>query len=113
MIYTIEAVTAVYCCHLSTVDHFGDLVLTDRTYPTHRMFMGQTGEGKEGKAALFRVLAAYARYNPSVGYCQGGWATVRVGCLLSVGWASVKVGGLLSKLAVYYQLGGLLSRTVG
>ncbi|KAK2175013.1 hypothetical protein NP493_760g00032 [Ridgeia piscesae] len=43
----------------------------DRTYPTHRMFMGQTGEGKEGKAALFRVLAAYARYNPSVGYCQG------------------------------------------
>lgn len=43
----------------------------DRTYPTHRMFMRQTGEGKEGKAALFRVLAAYARYNPSVGYCQG------------------------------------------
>ncbi|KAI0208340.1 hypothetical protein LSAT2_006954 [Lamellibrachia satsuma] len=43
----------------------------DRTYPTHRKYMGQTGEAKEGKAALFRILAAYARYNPSVGYCQG------------------------------------------
>ena len=45
--------------------------IIDRTYPTHRMFMGSSTEAKEGRAALFRVLATYARYNQSVQYCQG------------------------------------------
>lgn len=35
------------------------------------MFMEGTSEGKEGRAALFRVLAVYAMYNPQVSYCQG------------------------------------------
>ncbi|XP_071954675.1 uncharacterized protein [Antedon mediterranea] len=43
----------------------------DRTFPLHRRFRGNGVEGVEGRAALFRVLAVYARYNPAVGYCQG------------------------------------------
>lgn len=35
------------------------------------MFIQGTCEGKEGRAALFRVLAVYALYNPEVSYCQG------------------------------------------
>ena len=35
------------------------------------MFIEGTSEGKEGRAALFRVLAVYAMYNPQVSYCQG------------------------------------------
>ena len=35
------------------------------------MFIQGTSEGKEGRAALFRVLAVYALYNPEVSYCQG------------------------------------------
>ena len=35
------------------------------------MFIEGTTEGKEGRAALFRVLAVYALYNPEVSYCQG------------------------------------------
>ncbi|ELU00566.1 hypothetical protein CAPTEDRAFT_226882 [Capitella teleta] len=42
-----------------------------RSLPTHELFMGETAKAKEGRAALFRVLAAYARYNRSVEYCQG------------------------------------------
>jgi len=43
----------------------------DRSFPSHKMFMEGTNEGKEGRAALFRVLAVYAMYNPQVSYCQG------------------------------------------
>ncbi|XP_033117446.1 rab GTPase-activating protein 1-like [Anneissia japonica] len=43
----------------------------DRTFPMHRRFRGNGMEGMEGRASLFRVLAVYARFNPSVGYCQG------------------------------------------
>ncbi|XP_070566220.1 USP6 N-terminal-like protein [Ptychodera flava] len=43
----------------------------ERTFPTHQMFMGRLLEAKEGRASLFRVLSVYARYNPTVGYCQG------------------------------------------
>lgn len=39
-----------------------------RTFYTHRMFRERGGEGQQ---ALYRVLSVYARYNPSVGYCQG------------------------------------------
>ena len=44
---------------------------TDRTYPTHKLYLNRVGEGREGRASLFRVLATYARYNRSVEYCQG------------------------------------------
>ena len=43
----------------------------DRSFPRHKMFIQGTCEGKEGRAALFRVLAVYALYNPEVSYCQG------------------------------------------
>lgn len=43
----------------------------DRSFPSHKMFIQGTSDGKEGRAALFRVLAVYAMYNPEVSYCQG------------------------------------------
>ncbi|KAK3535954.1 hypothetical protein QTP70_021470, partial [Hemibagrus guttatus] len=42
-----------------------------RSFPTHRSLMGDTPEAIEGQAKLFRVLTAYARYNPQIGYSQG------------------------------------------
>ncbi|XP_051976117.1 TBC1 domain family member 10B [Xyrauchen texanus] len=42
-----------------------------RSFPTHRTLMGQRPEAIEGQAKLFRVLTAYARYNPQIGYVQG------------------------------------------
>ncbi|XP_051546196.1 TBC1 domain family member 12 isoform X2 [Myxocyprinus asiaticus] len=42
-----------------------------RSFPTHRTLMGHRPEAIEGQAKLFRVLSAYARYNPQIGYVQG------------------------------------------
>ncbi|TRY54522.1 hypothetical protein DNTS_033390 [Danionella cerebrum] len=42
-----------------------------RSFPTHRTLMGDLPEAIEGQAKLFRVLSAFARYNPQVGYTQG------------------------------------------
>ncbi|XP_030588142.1 TBC1 domain family member 10B [Archocentrus centrarchus] len=42
-----------------------------RSFPTHRSLMGESPEAIEGQAKLFRVLIAYAKYNPQVGYTQG------------------------------------------
>ncbi|KAB5571585.1 hypothetical protein PHYPO_G00226720 [Pangasianodon hypophthalmus] len=42
-----------------------------RSFPTHRSLMGDTPEAIEGQAKLFRVLTAYAKYNPQIGYSQG------------------------------------------
>ncbi|XP_065148445.1 uncharacterized protein [Paramisgurnus dabryanus] len=42
-----------------------------RSFPTHRTLMGDRPEAIEGQAKLFRVLSAYARYNPQIGYVQG------------------------------------------
>jgi hypothetical protein len=36
--------------------------------------MGDSPEAIEGQAKLFRVLIAYAKYNPKIGYSQGGKA---------------------------------------
>lgn len=33
--------------------------------------MGDSPEAIEGQAKLFRVLTAYAKYNPQIGYRQG------------------------------------------
>ncbi|CAI8052991.1 USP6 N-terminal-like protein [Geodia barretti] len=38
-----------------------------RTFPTHRLYIGETKE----KISLLRVLMMYAKFNTSVGYCQG------------------------------------------
>ncbi|EDO27607.1 predicted protein, partial [Nematostella vectensis] len=43
----------------------------ERSFPTHKMFIDGSTEGKEGRASLFRVLAVYAHYNTQVSYCQG------------------------------------------
>lgn len=42
-----------------------------RSFPTHRSLMGDSPEAIEGQAKLFRVLLAYAKYSPLVGYSQG------------------------------------------
>uniref|UniRef100_A0A673IKX3 Carabin-like n=2 Tax=Sinocyclocheilus rhinocerous TaxID=307959 RepID=A0A673IKX3_9TELE len=42
-----------------------------RSFPTHRTLMGDRPEAIEGQAKLFRVLTAFARYNPQIGYVQG------------------------------------------
>ncbi|XP_046842546.1 TBC1 domain family member 10B-like [Xenia sp. Carnegie-2017] len=47
------------------------LLDAERTFPTHKMFMEGTTLGKEGRAALFRILSVYILYNPQVSYCQG------------------------------------------
>jgi hypothetical protein len=39
-----------------------------RTFYTHELLVEKEGEGQK---KLFRILAAYARVNPAVGYCQG------------------------------------------
>ncbi|MGH0140507.1 UNVERIFIED_CONTAM: hypothetical protein FKN15_019766 [Acipenser sinensis] len=41
-----------------------------RLSPTHRSLMGDAPEAIEGQARLFRVLVAYAIYNPWIGYSQ-------------------------------------------
>ncbi|KAI5105494.1 USP6 N-terminal-like protein [Silurus meridionalis] len=47
------------------------LMLLERSFPTHRSLMGDSPEAIEGQAKLFRVLTAYASYNPQIGYSQG------------------------------------------
>ncbi|KAK0132593.1 USP6 N-terminal-like protein [Merluccius polli] len=42
-----------------------------RSFPCHRSLMGDSPEAIEGQAKLFRVLIAYAKYNPKIGYSQG------------------------------------------
>ncbi|XP_036423827.1 carabin [Colossoma macropomum] len=42
-----------------------------RSFPMHRSLMGDSPEAIEGQAKLFRVLTAYAKYNPQIGYSQG------------------------------------------
>ena len=55
--------------------HFSYLIIlcvfTERSFPTHRSLMGDSPEAIEGQAKLFRVLTAYAKYNPQIGYSQG------------------------------------------
>ncbi|RVE71442.1 hypothetical protein OJAV_G00051700 [Oryzias javanicus] len=64
--------------HLTSTPSQSDICLfrqialdLQRSFPTHRSLMGETPEAIEGRAKLFRVLVAYAKYNPQVGYSQG------------------------------------------
>ena len=63
--------TVEYSYSYSTVRYNAEPLFPDRSFPRHKMFIQGTSEGKEGRAALFRVLAVYALYNPEVSYCQG------------------------------------------
>ncbi|XP_030845063.1 USP6 N-terminal-like protein isoform X2 [Strongylocentrotus purpuratus] len=81
----------------------------ERTFPTHRLFMGSKPEAKEGRASLFRLLSVYALYNPSVGYCQG--MSYLVGMLLmvmkeeeDVFWAMVALFEKPKFLAGYFDM---------
>ncbi|XP_037834401.1 uncharacterized protein si:ch211-266k8.4 isoform X2 [Kryptolebias marmoratus] len=60
------------CCSVDEISLFRQIVLDlQRSFPTHRSLMGDSPEAIEGQAKLFRVLIAYAKYNPEVGYSQG------------------------------------------
>ncbi|XP_013888377.1 uncharacterized protein si:ch211-266k8.4 isoform X2 [Austrofundulus limnaeus] len=60
------------CCSVDEIGLFRQIVLDlQRSFPTHRSLMGDSPEAIEGQAKLFRVLIAYAKYNPHVGYSQG------------------------------------------
>ncbi|XP_043561578.1 TBC1 domain family member 10A isoform X5 [Chiloscyllium plagiosum] len=55
-----------------TIETLRQIVLdVERSFPTHCSLMGKNPEAKEGQAKLFRILSAYAKYNPQIGYCQG------------------------------------------
>ncbi|XP_048463306.1 TBC1 domain family member whacked-like [Rhincodon typus] len=54
-----------------TIETLRQIVLdVERSFPTHCSLMGKNPEAKEGQAKLFRILSAYAKYNPQIGYCQ-------------------------------------------
>lgn len=60
-----------------------------------RTFPGHPALDEDGRNALRRLLTAYARHNPSVGYCQvfaSGYAYFYCGCsvvrILQLSWKS-------------------------
>ncbi|XP_018559691.1 TBC1 domain family member 10B isoform X2 [Lates calcarifer] len=60
------------CYSVDDITLFRQIALDlQRSFPTHRSLMGKSSEAIEGQARLFRVLIAYAKYNPQVGYSQG------------------------------------------
>ncbi|XP_014900705.1 uncharacterized protein LOC106955196 isoform X1 [Poecilia latipinna] len=60
------------CYSIDDINLFRQIALDlQRSFPTHRSLMGQSSEAIEGQAKLFRVLVAYAKYNPQAGYSQG------------------------------------------
>ncbi|XP_061578499.1 growth hormone-regulated TBC protein 1-A isoform X2 [Cololabis saira] len=60
------------CYSVDDITLFRQIALDlQRSFPTHRSLMGESPEAIEGQAKLFRVLIAYAKYNPEVGYSQG------------------------------------------
>ena len=71
---------------------FSVCMFPERTYPQHSLFRsgGTSNRARCGRAALFRVLAVYARFNGNVGYCQGMAACA--GMLLMVLTGAEEVG---------------------
>nr|XP_019959712.1 PREDICTED: EVI5-like protein [Paralichthys olivaceus] len=60
------------CYSVDDITLFRQIALDlQRSFPTHRSLMGESPEAIEGQAKLFRVLIAYGKYNPQVGYSQG------------------------------------------
>ncbi|XP_035013787.2 rab GTPase-activating protein 1 [Hippoglossus stenolepis] len=60
------------CYSVDDITLFRQIALDlQRSFPTHRSLMGESPEAIEGQAKLFRVLIAYGKYNPQVGYTQG------------------------------------------
>jgi hypothetical protein len=63
-----------------------DLALDlDRTFPGHPLLDKHSEGGREGLAALHRVLNSYALYNPEVGYCQSMNFIVGILLIMDVG----------------------------
>ncbi|KJE89651.1 gh regulated tbc protein-1 [Capsaspora owczarzaki ATCC 30864] len=76
----------------------------DRTFPTHRMF---SGSDLTGRSMMFNVLAQYAKYNPTVGYCQG-MSSIAAMLLMhldeeSTFWALVSIFERPKYLSGYYD----------
>ncbi|KAL6107288.1 uncharacterized protein ACO6RY_10958 [Pungitius sinensis] len=64
--------TPLLRCSADDITVFRQIALDlQRSFPTHRSLMGDSPEAIEGQAKLFRVLIAYAKYSPQVGYSQG------------------------------------------
>ena len=84
----------------------------DRSFPSHKMFIEGTSEGKEGRATLFRVLAVYAMYNPQVSYCQGKpqpvvhfWASaIIITCICHTAKVNLRLFSTLSKFHILLAL---------
>ncbi|XP_069779336.1 TBC1 domain family member 10A [Narcine bancroftii] len=79
----------------------------ERSFPTHCSLMGRNPEAKEGQAKLFRILSAYARYNPQIGYCQG-MSYIAAMLLMNMQeedafWALVVLLGQNKYLAGFYE----------
>lgn len=69
----------------------------------HRTFPGHPVMDGTGRSALRRILAAYARRNPSVGYCQAclKWQLLYLACQPS-GWCCHVAAGLQSKVCLKF-----------
>ena len=61
----------------------------ERSFPSHRSLMGDSPEAIEGQAKLFRVLIAYAKYNPKIGYSQGGKSDYKLILILFIQWVGI------------------------
>jgi len=77
------------------LNHANDLLL-DRTFPRHWMFTERKCQSKHGGGefgsfstrqrleSLFRVLSAFSRYIPKVGYLQSTFYFIFLYCLLII-----------------------------
>ncbi|OMJ15500.1 TBC1 domain family member 10B [Smittium culicis] len=70
-----------------------------RSFPNHAMFYD---ESCGGQSCLRRILTAYLKYNPEVGYCQG--MNLLAGLLLIVGMPEVECFWTLSSLLDTYLI---------
>ncbi|XP_023180795.1 TBC1 domain family member 8B-like [Xiphophorus maculatus] len=97
------------CYSIDEITLFRQIALDlQRSFPTHQSLMGQSSEAIEGQAKLFRVLVAYAKYNPQVGYSQGMSYIVAV-LLMHLGeeeafWALTALLGKSKYLAELFDL---------
>jgi len=67
--------------------HFGSLQDLPRTFPGHPAL------DEDGRNALRRMLIAYAKHNPSVGYCQ---------VILSDKWSASLLSFMLPKFDCFF-----------